>query len=194
MIERGFDRVRTTLESALKVPFAVVVSSALPKDGKTEIAIGAARAFANAKFRTLVVDANPASPAVGPMLGLGELALPSKLSEDQLTPVTPPADKNLSAVSVAAYRMLDEAAPALVRMFVNDLRAKYEVVIFDTCDVFSGPFVPVCAAACDGVVLAVRYARNPEPEDDRVVSTLEGMGARIIGSVPTRFPDDPRFG
>lgn len=193
MIERGFDRVRTTLESALKVPFAVVVSSTLSHDGKTEVAVGTARAFAHAGFRTLIADANPLHPAVGPALGLGELAPPARLALSELTPVPAP-DKGLDAVSIAGYRLLDEAAPALVRMFVADVRSAYDVVIFDGSEVFFSGFVPVCAAACDGVVLAVRYARNPDPEDDRVVSTLEQMGARIIGSVPTGFPDDPRFG
>jgi len=194
VIERGFDRVRTTLESALKVPFAAVVSSTLPHDGKTEVAVGTARAFARAGFRTLIADANPLNPAVGPALGLGELALPARLALSELAPVPAPSDKGLDAVSIAGIRLLDEAAPALVRMFVDDVRSAYDVVIFDACEVFFSGFVPVCAAACDGVVLAVRYARNPDPEDDRVVSTLEQMGARIIGSVPTGFPDDPRFG
>ena len=192
MIERGFDRVRTTLESALKVPFAVLVSSTLARDGKTEVAVGTARAFAHAGFRTLIADANPLNPAVGPALKLGELTPPARLALSE--PVSAPSEKALDAVSIAGYRLLDEAAPALVRMFVDDVRSAYDVVIFDACEVFFSGFVPVCAAACDGVVLAVRYARNPDPEDDRVVSTLEQMGARIIGSVPTGFPDDPRFG
>ena len=56
------------------------------------------------------------------------------------------------------------------------------------CDLFYDPLAVQCAAACDGVVLAVRYARNPDPEDDRVVATLEKTGARIIGSVTTSYP------
>src|SRR6202011_1142068 len=66
----GFDTVRTTLQSALKIPFAVTVTSSQPHDGKTRLAAGTARAFAAAGFTTILVDANPANPSVAGTLKL----------------------------------------------------------------------------------------------------------------------------
>jgi Mrp family chromosome partitioning ATPase len=188
----AFDSVRTTLQSALKIPFAVTVSSSQIDDGKTELAAGTARAFAAAGFNTIVVDAHPGFPGVGPALGLGDLPLPEKLDPAALTiaalrPVNSVA--NLVAASIGSHKLLDDVSPKTIHALVSDLRAAHQVTIIDTCDVFYDPAVSVpCAAACDGVVLAVRYARNPDADDDRVVATLEKNGARIIGSVTTSYP------
>ena len=190
----AFDSVRTTLESALKIPFAVTVSSSQAGDGKTQLAAGTARAFAAAGFSTIVVDAHPGYPGVGPALGVGDLPLPPnaqsaslELAALEILTIEP----RLDAVSIASHRLLQGVKPAALRALVNELRATYQVTIFDTCDLFydiaDDVAVKLCAA-CDGVVLAVRYARNPDPEDARVVATLEKMGARIIGSVPTSYP------
>jgi Mrp family chromosome partitioning ATPase len=185
-VDPAFDSVRTTLESALKPPFAVTFSSAQVDDGKTVLAVGTARAFAAAGFRTIIVDAHPGFPGVGAALGVGDLPLPVTLDPDALNPTLVGAQ--FDAASIGSHKLVDGVAPAAVHAFVNALRDAYDVSIFDACDLFYDPLAVQCAAACDGVVLAVRYARNPDPEDDRVVAMLEKTGARIIGSVTTSYP------
>ena len=185
----GFESVRTTLESALTLPFAVTISSSQMDDGKTELAVGTARAFARAGFSAVVVDAHPAFPGVGPALGVGELPLPTTVDAAEL-PIRHVED-NLDAVSIGSHKLLDGLPPAKAQAFVQRMRRIYQVTVVDTCDLFYDAFAVQCAAACDGVVLAIRYARDPDPEDDRVVTTLEKMGARIIGSVPTDYPAQP---
>jgi Mrp family chromosome partitioning ATPase len=186
----AFDSVRTTLQSALKVPFAVTVSSSQVRDGKTELAAGTARAFAAANFNTIVVDAHPAFPGIGSALGVA-LPLPDKLDPAALAfgalRIAAAGDR-LHATSVGSHRLLDDVTPATIVALLNALRSNYDVTILDTCDLFYDDVAKKLAAASDGVVLAVRYARNPDPEDARVVATLEKLGARIIGSVPTSYP------
>jgi Mrp family chromosome partitioning ATPase len=182
----GFETVRTTLESALKPPFAVTFSSTQADDGKTALAAGTARAFAAAGFRTIVVDAHPGFPGVAPALGIAELALPVTLDAAKLAPVQ--VAPNLEAVSVGSHKLVDGIAPAKIQQFVRDVRARYDVTIFDACDLFYDPLAVQCAAACDGVVLAVRYARNPDEDDARAIGALEKNGARIIGTVTTSYP------
>lgn len=182
----GFETVRTTLESALKPPFAVTFSSTQADDGKTALAAGTARAFAAAGFRTIVVDAHPGFPGVAPALGIAELALPVTLDAAKLEPVH--VEPNLEAASVGSHKLVDGIAPAKIQQFVHDVRAAYEVTIFDACDLFYDPLAVQCAAACDGVVLAVRYARNPDEDDARAIGALEKNGARIIGTVTTSYP------
>jgi non-specific protein-tyrosine kinase len=187
----AFDSVRTTLQSALRIPFAVTVSSSQIDDGKTELAAGTARAFAAAGFRTMLLDAHPAFPGVGPKLGLGDLPLPEKLEAAALAlaalrPIS--ASDRLTAASIASHKLVEDITPKTTRALIGELRHAYDVTIVDTCDLFYDPVALQLAAACDGVVLAVRYARNPDEDDDRVVATLEKSGARIIGSVPTSYP------
>ena len=199
-VDPGFDTVRTTLQSALNVPFAVTITSSQPRDGKTRLAVGTARAFADAGFSTILVDANPANPSIAEALNIAALPLvPLPLPPAGEDPPPPDAaalairhgEPRLDAASIASHNLLDDIAPATVRGLTSYLRKHYDVTIIDACTVPYAPFCAQIAAACDGVVLAVRYARNPDPDDDRLVAKLEKLGARIIGSVPTSFPDRP---
>jgi Mrp family chromosome partitioning ATPase len=184
-LDASFTGIRTTLQSALALPCAVTISSTLRRDGKTAVAVGVARNFAQAGFTTLVVDANADAPAVGRALELAELPVAASLDPAIVAAATVRAETRVSAVSIAAYRLIDGASAEEIATLVGALRARYDVTIVDGGEVFSGPFIPRCAAACDGVVLAVRYARFPDPEDARVVATLQQAGATIVGSVPT---------
>jgi Mrp family chromosome partitioning ATPase len=183
----GFTSIRTTLQSALRMPFTVAVTSSRPRDGKTEIAVGTARAFAAAGYATLIVDANPQSPDVARALELAALPAADALDADPF-PVPVVTAGLPDALSIASFRLLDDAANAALRTFVARARARYAVTIFDTADVDDGPFPTACCAACDGVMLAVRYGRRRSAEDQRLIATIEGAGGRVIGSVPTRFP------
>jgi Mrp family chromosome partitioning ATPase len=186
-LDPGYTVARTTLQSAFALPFAVTISSARERDGKTGLAVGLARNFARARFSTLVLDANPDSPAVAHALGIEKLAVPAKLEPAAVLEVVRSAD-GVDAASIAGYQLVDDASDAEIAALIAGLRARYDVTIVDTGEVFASTFVPRCAAACDGVVLAVRYARFPEPNDRRVVGVLERQGARVIGTVSTSFP------
>jgi len=183
--DNGFAILRTTVESALDLPLAVTVTSARPGDGKSEVAVGLARAFAIAGYRTVIVDANPGSPSVGVSLGLGRLRAPASLDESlNVVKVTP----FLDAASIADFGLVDASSTIALRSFMEDLRGLYAVTIWDAGDAFTSSLALQCSAASEGTLIAVRYGRNPTPEDARLVSTLEQVGGRIIGIVPTEFP------
>jgi receptor protein-tyrosine kinase len=188
-VDNGFSILRTTLESAFEVPLSVTITSAHAGDGKTEVAVGIARAFSIAGYRTILIDANPKNPSVGAALGIGRLRAPlaldeaSALSAIQVTPF-------LDAASIADMALMDSSSASTLRAFMDDLRGRYAVTIWDASDAFSTSVALQCAAASEGTLVAVRYGRNPTPEDHRLVATLEQVGARIVGVVPTEFPGD----
>jgi receptor protein-tyrosine kinase len=187
--DNGFAILRTTVESALEVPLSVTVTSALPGDGKTEVAVGLARAFSAAGYRTIIVDANPASPSVGVWLGAGRLRTPTALDDASALAaikVTP----FLDAASIADFALTDASSAVAIRSFMEDLRGRYAVTIWDAGDAFTSSLALQCSAASEGTVVAVRFGRKPTSEDVRLVSTLESVGGRIIGIVPTDLPED----
>jgi Mrp family chromosome partitioning ATPase len=186
-LDSGFVILRTTVESALEVPLAVTVTSALPGDGKTQIAVGLARSFANAGYRTVLIDANPANPDVGAALGAGRLRSPATLDDPSAlttTKITP----FLEAGSIADEGLADASSSVALRAFMEALRGRYAVTIWDAGDAFQGSLALACAAASDGTIVAVRFGRKPTAEDARLVTALEQVGGRVIGVVPTDFP------
>jgi len=187
LADPGYATIRTTLQSALRMPFAIAVTSSRIGDGKTEIAAGTARAFAAAGFSTLVIDANPHAAKIAQTLGIAPLVPLAALVADPFPePVSSPGLPD--ALSIASFRVVDETTLGALRLFVATAKNRYAVTIFDTADVNDGPFTAACCAASDGVVLAVRYGRRRHTEDRRLIATIEGAGGSVIGSVPTRFP------
>lgn len=176
--------IRTTLEATLEAPFSVAVTSATVGDGKTALAVGLARAFADAGYRTAIVDANPEDPAVARALGIGSLAAARSLEAVSSLRVTA-AGPNLDAGSIADTGLMMATSSSALRSFAADLRGLYAVTIWDTGSLFGDSLAIQCATACDGVLVAVRYGRRILPDDSRIVSTLEQVGANVIGVVPT---------
>ncbi len=183
----GYETIRTTLQSAMRVPFSVTTTSSRIGDGKTQIAAGTACTFAQAGFKTLLVDANPYAPMVSETLGITGVSVLHVLEDDPFpTPIV--AQDLPDTISIASFRLLDETTLGELRRFIAAARERYDVVVFDTSDFNGSPFVAACCAATDGVVLAVRYGRRRHLEDRRLIAAIEGAGGTVIGSVPTRFP------
>jgi receptor protein-tyrosine kinase len=103
------------------------------------------------------------------------------LSPVKLTPF-------LDAASIADERLMDVSSSAALRSLIEELRGRYAVTIWDASDAFSTSLALQCSAASEGTIVAIRYGRKPTSEDTRLVATLEQVGARIIGVVPTEFP------
>ncbi len=183
-LDPGLIVVRTTLEATLKAPFSVAITSVEPGDGKTAMAVGLARAFADAGYRTAVIDANPDNPSVGHAVGLGMLAAPRSLESVAALRVTAAAP-NLDAGSIADGALMQATSSSALRAFAEELRGLYAVTVWDTGSAFGGSLSIGCATACDGVLVAVQFGRRVLPEDSRLVATLEQVGANVIGVVAT---------
>jgi Mrp family chromosome partitioning ATPase len=176
--------IRTTLEATLTAPFSVAVTSACAGDGKTALAAGLAQTFADAGYRTAIIDANPERPEVARSLGVGTLAVARSLETVTSLRMTSAAP-NLEAGSIADLDLLRATSSSALRAFAAELRGLYAVTIWDTGNLFGESLAIQCATACDGVLVAVRYGRRVVPDDVRIVTTLEQVGANVIGIVPT---------
>jgi Mrp family chromosome partitioning ATPase len=185
--------IRTTLEATLPAPFSVAVTSVAPGDGKTALAVGLAQAFADAGYRTALIDANPEDPAVGRTLGIGTLPAARTLETVASLRMTAAAP-NLDAGSIADTGLMMATSSSALRSFAGELRGLYAVTVWDTGTVFGDSLAIQCATACDGVLVAVRYGRRVVPDDSRIVGTLEQVGANVIGIVPTGIAKDGNRG
>jgi Mrp family chromosome partitioning ATPase len=180
----GFETIRTTLQSALTMPMTVVVTSSCVGDGKTEIAVGTAVAFAQAGFPTLVIDANPHSPMVTSELGIAPVAPAAALDP---FPEAVKTTRLPDVISLAAFSRVDEVTLGELRVFMAEIKKRYSVAIIDTSELGDASFPTAACAAADGVVLAVRHGRWRHDEDRRLIATIEGAGGSVIGTIGTHF-------
>jgi Mrp family chromosome partitioning ATPase len=157
----AFVVLRATVDSFAAMPAIVLVTSALAGDGKSTVALGLARAFADANVEVALVNGNADRPS--------RVAF----NEKHVSPVSFPDQPGAIAVP-------DEITPP----FLEHLRGRFAVTIVDAGTISERGMTLQVARIADAVVLAVRQGRRRVKEDDQGIAMLRRVGARLVGVVP----------
>ncbi|HEY9217662.1 MAG TPA: AAA family ATPase, partial [Phenylobacterium sp.] len=166
-------------------PKVVLMSSALPDEGKTVTSICLARSMALQGHRVVYVDcdlrraAGTAAIGVRPQAGLLELLdgraeLGRVLMKDAETgvdflPLKPSPD---------ARDVFD--TPAMDNL-LERLRHAYELVILDTAPVLAVAETRVLARKADAVVMLAAWRQTPQKAIENALELLESVGAQVTG-------------
>lgn len=202
VFEESFRRLRSL--SALGVPEGVVptllVTSALPSEGKSEVALNLARAFARSGRRVLLVDADLRRGRLHRALevgesspGLCELLSGGAVLDDVLRRT---AEPNL--VFVAAGRsdghVNELLSAADLNRALGDMRQICDVLVID-----SAPIIPVddtnhLLAHATRVLFVVRMRHTPMRQAKKAINTVRIRGATDVALVFNRVaPDSGRY-
>ncbi|SDO83951.1 non-specific protein-tyrosine kinase [Klenkia soli] len=191
----SFRQLRTSMDfvDVDSPPRTVLVSSSLPGEGKTTVAVNLAIALTAAGRRVVLVEADLRRPRVTRYLGLVSGAgLTSVLNgsaglDDVLQPV---GDGSLQVLAAGPTppNPSELLASGQMQRVLADLLDRADVVLLD-----GPPLLPVSdagglAPSTDGVVLCVRYGQTTTQELTTAARTLERVGARTLGTVFTFVP------
>ncbi|WP_322544623.1 polysaccharide biosynthesis tyrosine autokinase [Rhodococcoides fascians] len=191
----AFRELRTNLQF-LEVdhpPRVIVVTSAIPSEGKTTTAVNLAVALAEAGHHVALVEGDLRRPRVSKYMGLiGSVGLSTVLAgqasvEEVLQPTR---YEGLQAVASGpippnpSELLGSEASRALL----VELRSRFDYVIVD-----GAPLLPVTDSAvltthADGALLITRYGHTKSNELSRAISNLETIGANVLGVVLALTP------
>jgi receptor protein-tyrosine kinase len=174
-------------------PKVIMVSSALPGEGKTTVVINLALALAEAGRRVTVVEADLRRPKVTRYLGMvGGVGLTNILAGTaDVTDVLQYYGTDGLAV-VAAGPMppnpSELLASASMAELLEKLRASNDFVLVD-----APPLLPVAdstglAAVVDGVLLSVRYGSTRRDQLEQAAATVHRVGARTLGVILNVVP------
>jgi succinoglycan biosynthesis transport protein ExoP len=189
----------------------VVVTSALPGEGKSLVATNLAAAFAQADYRTILMSADLRRPSVngvfgdvGPSPGLVGLMGPRspvviagatnghRAADGSATPeartveallVTPIPGLLLLPSGLTPPNPAELLGSRRMATILAQLSAMADMIVID-----SPPLLPVTDAAvlatrCDGVVLVAAADETPRSAIERAKTILDATGARILGTV-----------
>jgi len=181
------------LSNVDKKPKVVLITSSVPDEGKTTLAISLARLAALGQKKTLLVDADLRHCSVARALGIsgkgpkdlahllaGEAALDQCLQRDPSSPVT------VLAASAVKGSPVDILGSDTMKRFVEELRNRFDFIVID-----SSPLLPVndtkaIAALADAVLLAIRWEKTPRDAVSQSVRMLADVGAPVAGVAFTR--------
>ena len=166
---------------------SILVTSAVPGEGKTTTALNLASAMAEGGARILLVDADLRRPSAAGYLGVeGAAGLTSVLiGEAHEDEVIQSYGQNLDVLAAGQIppnpsEMLDSPAMAALLGRLTEL---YDVVVVDT-----PPLVPVTDAAAlsrgvDGVLLVVGCQTVHRAQLEQALDSLQAVDARLLGLV-----------
>lgn len=196
----GFARLRATLDllDPADPPRALLVTSALPGEGRTATVLGLAGARAAAGGRVLVVDADLRDPALARRAGVADdgpgLAdvLAGRVEPRRAVRTAPGGFDVLPAGPPPA----DPAALLAVlplRALLGRLRMHYDTILLDSPALLPVTDGMILAAAADGVLLVCRD-RTPAAAVTEAVDLVDAATARLLGGVLTAGPARPGRG
>jgi polysaccharide biosynthesis transport protein len=169
----------------------IMITSALPGEGKSTTAANVALSLADLGGRVLLLEADLRRPVLAEKFGL-EPAVGLTTVLGAGTPVRQVVQRKGRLDVVVAGPVPPNPSELLesrrLAATLDELRRHYDWVIVD-----STPLLPVTDGAvlsrrCDGVVLLCRHSSTSTGAVRQAVATLRTAGAHLLGTVLTQVP------
>jgi len=202
----GFRHLRTGIEFAREDVelHTLLVTSAMPGDGKTTCAANLAVAFAQAGHTVCLVDADLRKPALHELFGIPNgPGLSDLLRGDESTyeaathPVETEGLRILTSGAVPPNPAELVASPRM-RAVLASLTSEVDLVILDSPPLQAVTDAAILASVADGTVLVAAAGRTRRALIVRARDTLARVGANLLGTalngVDEREGQDAAFG
>jgi polysaccharide biosynthesis transport protein len=192
-MSEAFRALRTSLllSRADRPPQVILVTSALPREGKTTAAANLAVTLAQLGDSTVVVDADLRKPGVGRLLNMtgGNYAgLSSYLagaSSLELVTVPHPTIPNLAAIPTGPLppNPADLLSSHKLVEAVAELRKRFKFIVIDSPPIMAATDAVIVSVQTDGVLLVVRSGETPKEAFSRTRDLLVSVKCNILGVV-----------
>jgi capsular exopolysaccharide synthesis family protein len=168
-------------------PKVILVTSALPQEGKTTTSINTAIVLAQKGTRVLLIDADLRRPSIHKTLGMGPKTGLSNVLTGNATLQQAVARSNiLPALFVLTAgtpppNPAELLASSNMRDILAELREQYDHIIVDTPPTLSVTDAVVMSTRADAVVLVIRSGQTTKQALRRARDLLMQVNARVAG-------------
>jgi succinoglycan biosynthesis transport protein ExoP len=203
-ISEAFRALRTSLmlSQAEHPPQVILVTSSLPREGKSTAAVNLAVTFAQLGDRTILVDGDMRKPGIGKLLSMSEGSRHAGLSTYlagvsslELVTIPHPSIPNLAVIPAGPIppNPADLLSSQRLRDMIAALRGEYKFIVFDSPPVMAATDSIVMSVATDSVLMVVRSGVTPKDAFIRARDQLMGVKSPLLGvvlnAVDTTSPD-----
>ena len=192
-ISEAFRALRTSLllSQADRPPQIILVTSPLPREGKTTAAVNIAVTLAQLGDNTLLVDGDLRKPGVSRALNLADgkhAGLSSYLagvSTLDLVTVPHPSISNLHVIPTGPIppNPADLLSSHRLAEMVVELRKRYKFIVIDSPPIMAATDAVILSVVVDGVLLVVRSGSTPKEAVTRTRDLLVSVKCRMLGVV-----------
>jgi polysaccharide biosynthesis transport protein len=192
-MSEAFRALRTSLllSQPGRPPQVILVTSALPREGKTTAAANLAVTLAQLGDKTILVDADLRKPGVGRLLNLGSgkyagfSSYLAGVSSLDLVTIPHPAIPNLAAIPTGPLppNPADLLSSHKLAEAIAELRTKFKFIVIDSPPIMAATDAVILSVQTDGVLLVVRSGETPKEAFTRTRDLLISVKCHILGVV-----------
>jgi capsular exopolysaccharide synthesis family protein len=192
-------RSRIRFKKADHLARSIMVTSSMPEEGKSITAANLAVVFAQANFKTVIVDADLRHPILHQMFDVqNEAGLGDLLSSRELK-----IEDCLRNTSVSNLRILTSGEPLpdpsgqlgseRMEEIIRDLKESAQIVIFDTPPVLVFADAIALSRRIDGSILVIRAGKSTRSAVNQTLIDLQNANANLLGSIFDQSPKSDSF-
>jgi polysaccharide biosynthesis transport protein len=168
-------------------PRVIMVTSALPQEGKTTTSINCAVVLAQKGVRVLLIDADLRRPSIhktlgmGPHSGLSNVLTGSTTLEQAITRTAVLPNLYVLAAGTPPPNPAELLASSNMRDLLTQLREQYDHIVIDTPPSLSVTDAVVLSPRADAVVLVIRSGQTTKVALRRSRDILTQVNAKVVG-------------
>ena len=180
-------RTSLLLSSLGAPPKVIMVTSALPQEGKTTTSINTAVVLAQKGVRVLLIDADLRRPSIhktlgmGPRSGLSNILTGSSTIELAITRSSILPNLFVLPAGTPPPNPAELLASSNMRDALNNMREQYDHIVIDTPPSLSVTDAVVLSPRADAVMLVIRSGQTTKQALRRSRDVLMQVNARLIG-------------
>jgi len=170
-------------------PKSILITSALPNEGKTTTAVSFATSATRAGLNVVMIDADLRRPSVQKMIGGKKPEfdmidfLTHKCSLDDALQSSEDGGFEYLATTRQPANPADLLASAAMKDLLAKLRARFDLVIVDSPPVLPVSDSKALSSQLDKVAFVVRWQNTPKTAAEQSVAKLKDFGADIAGII-----------
>jgi len=180
-------RTSLLLSSLGSPPKVIMVTSALPQEGKTTTSINCAVVLAQKGVRVLLIDADLRRPSIhktlgmGPRTGLSNVLTGSTTVEQAITRTAVLPNLYILPAGTPPPNPAELLASSNMRDVLDKLREQYDHIVVDTPPSLSVTDAVVLSPRADAVVLVIRSGQTTKQALRRARDILAQVNAKVVG-------------
>jgi non-specific protein-tyrosine kinase len=196
-VAEAYRSLRTSIEfAAVDAPVrTLLVTSAIPGEGKTTTAANAAVVFAQAGRRTILLDADFRKPGVHKMFdlpnteGLSNLLRSDAATLDQVAQTTEQEGLRVVTTGPLPPNPAELLGSQRMRTILGRLASQSDLVVIDSPPLQAVTDAVLLASIADSTLLVVDAGRTHRGAVQRAREALAQAGARVLGVTLNRVPE-----
>jgi uncharacterized protein involved in exopolysaccharide biosynthesis/Mrp family chromosome partitioning ATPase len=161
----------------------VLVTSAIPNEGKTFFAISLAAAVGAEGRSALLIECDIRRPSIARTLNIKGKPSSTDMPAVLHASVLPGVDVVTLPRPAGGRRGI---VPSQVQKLIDEARSHYDMIVLDTPPVLPFADTPMLSLKADGAIMVVRWRRTPAAVVHSAVKVLSAYGVRILGGVVTQ--------